>query len=118
MELFCLVSDAVPDREIPWNFLDDQSVFCSNEVTWGCASELGLVTETPSHPQKPRIFSPISQSPERGAYNGEDNQPFLCDDVSITVPKAQGSESSQVAAHEGAGAEMPGEHADAPPCFP
>ena len=52
--------------EIPWNFLGDRNIFCSNEVTLGGLLVGGWSSEKPSHDQKPGIFSPTSQPPERG----------------------------------------------------
>lgn len=60
---------------------------------------MGLVTETPSRPQKPRIFSPVSQPPERG---GELKMERIINRACVTKPpeqEAEGSERSRVAEH-------------------
>lgn len=46
---------------IPWNFLSDRSIFCSNEVTFGGFLNGRWSKERPSHDVKSGTFSPIHQ---------------------------------------------------------
>ena len=76
-------------------------MFGSNEVTVDGLLDRGWSPEGPNRDYKLGIFSPACPFSRegRGAGNGVNYGPCLCDEASIKISKAQGSESFQVGEH-------------------
>lgn len=77
---------------MPWNFLNDRSIFCSKEVIpgglLGGFRMGGWSLARPRHDQKLGNFrlTPQSSREERGAREGVNHFSCLCDAASIKIP--------------------------------
>lgn len=93
----------IPDTEllIPWNFLHDRSVFCSNEATLGRFLNGGGHQKDEAMIRSSELSASycLPVSPRKGKWAGDWINNLPCDKTSKNIPELWGPESFQVAEH-------------------